>query len=1356
MAAPPIDPRSIDMIYEQIKSISPYYVKELDISRDKDSEIALIRTFSYFLKEIINRLNRVPDKNLIAFLDLLGLKLLPAIPARAPITFKITDGTLESVLVPKGTQIAANEIIFETEQNILATPAKLMEAYSVGYNDGNVVDAIYQSPSSVLSEQSETDFQTKLTYTVAKGASELFLDKNEELKEGDTLNIGESEYAIVSKVSEGKVTIEDELKQFYYAGTVIEKMNYFELFNGKDIQKHVLYLGHNDLFNIKGPAIIKLKIEPFIDKLVDNNVFWQYCTEDPKSNEISWKTFDEIKKDENLIVLTKKQNYPVDNFKINEIESRWIRCVVPNNDILDFDDIIEDINVTIEPYSDISPDTVFFNDVPLDLTVSNDVLKNPIYPFGKNSRIYDSFYIGCQDAFTKKKMDIKIKFDLSQCGHFDSAGILLSWEYWNGKFWNNINDIMDSTNNFTNTGEINFICPEDMEETQVNGQKNYWIRVRIVSGEFPVVPDEEVFIYYDERYPTSWIEKVSSQILAQNLKEILFENGLNAKIGGAEELKNYMESRSNGIVVMAMDVVPDTIFDNTNGSLVKYWLKNGGNLIWIGDWEFYYYGDSNGQKIEIGEEGAKLVFEIKESITTFENSYMNTNFVFEIINNLEDFTSLRPGIISEILNEKIIYEAYATDDNAEYADPVLLKIDRGSFIKFHMEFVGDNSKAIQIANELAEFTKNRFFFLDKTEPPQISRIQIGYNSSYNDLQNCISYNNLEFKNLTDVVISKNNFKPFSCLDDMHQTLYLGFDKKLEKGPISLFLSIDEYPWLSNDLPIIKWEYYNDNNEWTNFNVTEDTKGFTRSGLFEFVIPKDFKKNKKFGKELYWIRALDVKDKLKPLGDNINEFIVTEISIIPSILTLTSTKELVGNSLEAKTEQNTKVRNKWLNISPTNFRNTGLFVKRRINSQTVSDEIKSCPNNMESFNPEWNFPDSIKEKSSSPIIRGLYLNTTWSAQWETIEDQIIGSSDGTMFQRFMIKRNPIISQEIWINEYNSLIESERNEIIANKEFNVKEVYDDKQKLTEFWVNWKAIDDIFFASDDRYYELDNYSGDLKFGDGKNGKIPPIGNENIKVNYFTGGGSKGNVPVNEIKDLVSSIASIDKAYNPLPAEGGSDVETINNLMERGPKILKNRNRAITADDFEQITRDASQAVARVKCLPNFDKNGEYTPGNVTILIIPQSNEIRPKMSLQLKNQIEIYLNGHSPNTMNLQVSEPVYVGVSVEVVLEAISSDVVPNVENEAYNILNSFLNPLTGGFKNNGWDFGRMPCISDFYNILENIEDVDHVKDIKLNLKTENGQEYIITPDIKVSNQLRLYSIIFSGKHIVDVEPYKEAA
>jgi hypothetical protein len=85
---------------------------------------------------VADRLNRAPTKNMLAFLDMLGISLLPAQPARAPVKFTLRPG-LGDARAPAGTQVGASvagvdgPLIFETERDIALAAANLAEVATV-------------------------------------------------------------------------------------------------------------------------------------------------------------------------------------------------------------------------------------------------------------------------------------------------------------------------------------------------------------------------------------------------------------------------------------------------------------------------------------------------------------------------------------------------------------------------------------------------------------------------------------------------------------------------------------------------------------------------------------------------------------------------------------------------------------------------------------------------------------------------------------------------------------------------------------------------------------------------------------------------------------------------------------------------------------------------------------------------------------------------------------------------------------------------------------------------------------------------------------------------------------------------
>ena len=90
-----------------------------------------------YLEAVLRRLNQAPARNELAFLDLLGVELVPARGARAPLAFTLADKAPDSRL-PAGTRVAAppppgrtDQVIFETERPVGLAAARLQQVVSL-------------------------------------------------------------------------------------------------------------------------------------------------------------------------------------------------------------------------------------------------------------------------------------------------------------------------------------------------------------------------------------------------------------------------------------------------------------------------------------------------------------------------------------------------------------------------------------------------------------------------------------------------------------------------------------------------------------------------------------------------------------------------------------------------------------------------------------------------------------------------------------------------------------------------------------------------------------------------------------------------------------------------------------------------------------------------------------------------------------------------------------------------------------------------------------------------------------------------------------------------------------------------
>lgn len=391
---------------------------------------------------------------------------------------------------------------------------------------------------------------------------------------------------------------------------------------------------------------------------------------------------------------------------------------------------------------------------------------------------------------------------------------------------------------------------------------------------------------------------------------------------------------------------------------------------------------------------------------------------------------------------------------------------------------------------------------------------------------------------------------------------------------------------------------------------------------------------------------------------------------------------------------------------------------------------------------------LKDIHTKSKLLGLYLNSAWALQSRTISYEIKSSSTGESFQVFRLVNAPVISEKILVNEFGTLTEMERK-ALGNIKY-VDEKKDDSGNVAEFWVKWDEVPNFLdSASGDRHYSIDRTSGEIQFGDGIHGMIPSIGTNNIKAIYSTGGGKSGNIPATKISKLQSTITFVDKVYNPVASDGGADTEEVEALIERAPFVLKHRNRAIALLDYQLLVKEASNKVARVKILPNLNAEGDHIPGTITIVIVPESADLKPMPTPELRHIVERYIKERCSNLAKLNVIQPSYVVVKISAIIATNKIDAIPVIEQKAKSQIIDFLHPLYGGLEGKGWDFGAAPCISDIFPLFERIDNVNHVSKITIQLYNESNSKLT---EIKRTDNFKLPAdtLLCSGEHEISAK------
>ena len=223
----------------------------------------------------------------------------------------------------------------------------------------------------------------------------------------------------------------------------------------------------------------------------------------------------------------------------------------------------------------------------------------------------------------------------------------------------------------------------------------------------------------------------------------------------------------------------------------------------------------------------------------------------------------------------------------------------------------------------------------------------------------------------------------------------------------------------------------------------------------------------------------------------------------------------------------------------------------------------------------------------PNLRGAYLNAVFASAAETITRELLGSSEGEPDLTVVLARPPVLRNTLELRVREPLGDEEREALRQGDPSRVLSAVDG---LPGDWVLWQqVIDPGDEAPTARAYALDEASGEIRFGDGQHGAIPPIGRDSIVAFSYRrtelGNVPGADVPANSITartavSLVSPIETVEAVSAADQAAGGAPPESNERVVRFGTARLWNRKRALTARDFEDLALESSPDIVQARC--------------------------------------------------------------------------------------------------------------------------------------------------------------------------------
>ncbi|MEV7357783.1 MULTISPECIES: putative baseplate assembly protein [unclassified Kitasatospora] len=131
LPSPNLDDRRFQQLVDEAKRFVQQRAPEWTDHNVSDPGVTLIETFAYMVDQLLYRLNRVPEKNYSAFLDLLGVRLFPPAAATAEVDFWLSAPQPETVLLRAGTEVSTlrteteEAVVFSTAEDLPVVPSSL-------------------------------------------------------------------------------------------------------------------------------------------------------------------------------------------------------------------------------------------------------------------------------------------------------------------------------------------------------------------------------------------------------------------------------------------------------------------------------------------------------------------------------------------------------------------------------------------------------------------------------------------------------------------------------------------------------------------------------------------------------------------------------------------------------------------------------------------------------------------------------------------------------------------------------------------------------------------------------------------------------------------------------------------------------------------------------------------------------------------------------------------------------------------------------------------------------------------------------------------------------------------------------
>jgi predicted phage baseplate assembly protein len=225
-------------------------------------------------------------------------------------------------------------------------------------------------------------------------------------------------------------------------------------------------------------------------------------------------------------------------------------------------------------------------------------------------------------------------------------------------------------------------------------------------------------------------------------------------------------------------------------------------------------------------------------------------------------------------------------------------------------------------------------------------------------------------------------------------------------------------------------------------------------------------------------------------------------------------------------------------------------------------------------------------------------------------------------------------------------------------------------------------------------------VRFGDDIHGRRPEPGTA-FTAKYRVGNGRAGNIGADSLIHVAKNIPEITLVRNPLPAVGGQEPESLEDVRQRAPVAYRVQERAVTPADYAEVTErhaDVQRAAATFR----------WTGSWHTVFLTVDRRAglaVNDEFESDMRAHVERYrMAGH-----DLEVDSPQFVALEIAMHVCVEPEYFRSDVERELLNLLSNRDLPdgRRGLFHPDNFTFGQPVYLSAIYAAAHQVAGVESV-------------------------------------------------